>query len=281
MRRLRTLLQRIAQGLLISLGIACGFTGCTAQPDTLVAPSTITAPYASSRGEVLWAVVPLRNESGTLSADPIMASDDLVSAVEQVSGVRAVPLNRTIEAMRALNMGVVRSPGDAKRLAQKMGVDGILVGTITAYDPYTPAMGLALALYARPGGMGGESSEPLDVRALTGQTAESRGMTPFADAPVSTVSEHLDANNHQVLMDLRTFAEGRADPESALGWKRYVKSMPLFSKFAAHHAVDELMRSEWTRLAAREHAGAPERPRAAGAEKRAGAEEPEKGGEMP
>jgi hypothetical protein len=272
--------RRIVPGVRFALGIVCGLAGCASTPEKLVAPTTITAPYATSRGEVLWAVVPLRNESGTLSADPIMASDDLVSAVEQVSGVRAVPLNRTIEAMRALNMGGVRSSGDAKRLAQKMGVDGILVGTITAYDPYAPMMGLALALYARPGAMGGESSEPLDVRSLTGQTAESRGATPFADTPVSTVSEHLDANNHQVLMDLRTFAAGRADPESALGWKRYVKSMSLFSKFAAHHAVDELMRSEWTRLSAREHGGTPQRPRATGTEKRAGAGDGQADGEQ-
>src|SRR4051812_20156380 len=76
--------------------------GCDGQSaDRLTSPSVIVAPYDPSRGEVLWAVVPLRNESGTSIVNVGAMSDKLVNAAEEVRGIRCVPLNRTIQAMQA------------------------------------------------------------------------------------------------------------------------------------------------------------------------------------
>jgi hypothetical protein len=233
--------------------IACtiGALPACAKKQRLVQPVSLVAPYDASRGEVLWAVVPLRNESGTSVLDTFEASDKVVAAAAQVRGVRVVPLNRTIAVMRALGMTELGSPADARRLAQEMGVDGLILGSVTSWDPYDPPkFGLALALYARPGAMQ-EALQGLDVRALRYQPTDYQYFprTVFADAPSSVVSEFLDGKNHKVQMDLERYARGRHDPESAMRWRRYLASMDLFSEFGAWHAMERLLAHESIRLA--------------------------------
>lgn len=248
---------RRAPGALgLALACAVGATlwlgGCAGKKDTLVAPAVTGSPYDASGGEVLWGVVPLRNESGTTLADTLLISDAVVAAVEEVRGVRALPVNRTIAAMRALGMSELDSPAEVRRLAEAMGVDGIIVGTITAYDPYhPPTLGLALALYARPGRMEPVGTGGLDVSKLRYQPTEYRAFpnSTFADAPASVVSDHLDGKNHEVLMDVQRYAAGRHDRGSALGWRRFLVSMDLYTEFAAWRMVGRLLEHEWIRLA--------------------------------
>jgi len=232
------------------LGAVIASAGCTQGKEApLVAPRSLVAPYDVGAGEILWAVVPLANESGTSEADSSNASDALVAAVEEVRGLRCVPLNRTIAAMRALKMDGLRGPGDVRRLADAIGVDGVVIGAVTAYDPYTPALGISIALYARTGAMSLVGTE-LDPHRLASRPAEvGGGRASLKDAPVATSSEHLDAKNHQVQMDLKSYASGRHEEPSALGWRRYTMSMDLYTQFAAYHAVDRLLQSEWVRLA--------------------------------
>jgi hypothetical protein len=234
--------------LLLALVVMGALPGC-AKKDKLVVPVTLLAPYDTSRGDVLWAVVPLRNESGTSIVDTSEVSDKVVAAAAQVRGVRTLPLNRTIATMRALGMTELASPADARRLATEMGVDGLVLGSVTAWDPYDPpTLGLALALYLRPGSL--EARSGLDVRALRYQPTDYQYFprSAFTDAPSSVISEHLDGKNHQVQMDLRRYATGRHDPATALGWRRYLASMDLFSEFASWHAVERLLEHEAIRL---------------------------------
>lgn len=244
-----------AQTMLSRLGaaLALGLTalGCSSPPE-LTPPSALTAPYDTAHGDVLWAVVPLRNESGTKTVDSLAVSDKVVAAAAQVRGVQALPLNRTLDAMRALNMPDVLTPEDARRLATEMGADGLLLGSITAYDPYNPPIiGLSLALYARPGMLSKRRPDVLDTRELQARAAEIDPVprSGFPESPASIVSVHLDGKNHQVLMDLQHYAEGRSERVSALGWKRYLASMDLYSEFAAWHTLGELLDREWVRLA--------------------------------
>jgi hypothetical protein len=240
----QTMLTRFALSIVAAL-----LAGCAQKPE-LVAPAVLTSPYDTSRGEVLWAVVPLRNESGSSLADSHAISDKIVAAAAQVRGVRVLPLNRTMAAMRALKMKELTGPGDARQLAAELGADGILVGSITAYDPYDPpVLGLSLALIARPGSMDRAGAD-LDTRVLAAQPADYNPFprSAYREPPASVVAAHLDAKNHQVLMDLKRYAEGRHNPQTALGWRRYVVSMDLFSEFAAWHAVGRLLDQEWLRL---------------------------------
>jgi hypothetical protein len=221
--------------------------------ERLDAPRTLTTPYDTSAGEVLWAVVPLRNESGTSVADPLALSDHLVGAIEEVEGIRCLPLDRTLAAMQSLKLRAIQNPAQARSLAQAMGVDGVVVGSVTAYDPYTPLMGLSLALYARPGAtMTARPNPAFDPRELTESPTDqtvTNTDSGYNERPLAVWSGRLDGKNHQTLMDLRIYASGRTRDLSAMGWRRYTASMDLYSQFAMYRGVDGLLQQEWTRVA--------------------------------
>lgn len=235
--------------------LAAALAGC-AKPG-LVPPRTLVAPYDTALGEPIWAVVPLRNESGTSLLDTGRVSDAVVAAVAQTAGLKSVPLNRTMAAMRALSMDRVESPAELRQLAEAMGVDGIIVGSITEYDPYTPKLGLSLALYARPGALASAGGVRVDPRELTYQPTDYDYFegAAFDDEPVGIVSDYLDGKNHQVQLDLKAYAEGRHEPGTALEWRRYLAIMDLYTEFAAWHTVSRLLDHEWIRLAGADHGG--------------------------
>lgn len=231
-----------------------GLFGCGSfqEKDELTSPRVTQAPYDTSFGEVLWAVVPLSNESGTELVDPLVVSDKIVAAAEEVDGVRTVPLNRTLQAMSSMEMRGVQTPEQVRQLAAAMGVDGIIFGSITAYDPYDPpTIGMSLALYSRtPAAGDGSDDSSIDPRALSASPTETRTpRQPLGDRPTAVVSANLNASDHGVLMALREYAEGRHDPVSALGWRRYTASMDLYTQFAAQHLVAALVAQEHQRLA--------------------------------
>jgi hypothetical protein len=262
----------IAQGWTIALAsVLLSMLGACASTnkDVLVAPKQIVSPYDTSRGEVLWAIVPLRNETGTTLIDTLDVSDKVMAAVAQVNGVRAIPVNRTIAAMRNIRMSELATPADARRLASELGADALVVGSITAWDPYRPTFGLSIALYVRPGGMSQMAEPSIDVSRLRYAPTDYQYFPRSAqtEAPASVVSEYFDGQNHQVLMNVKQYAQGRHEATSALGWRRYTASMPLFTEFGAWEAVSQLIDHEWIRLA-RAHPV----PKAgtAGAEARAG-----------
>ncbi len=224
--------------------------GCVMQPG-LVPPSVTISPYGENPAGPLWAVVPLQNESGTSTVDSLLVSDAVVAAASEVRGISAVPLNRTIQAMRALELTSIQTPAQARMLARAMGVDGVLIGSITAYDPYDPpVMGLSLALY-----LANETSAGfgpgIGIQELLYQPTDQlggRGGAP-SRVPASAIALHLDAQNHDVLMEVKRYASGRSDPADANNWRRYTRSMALYTKFAAHQALEQLIQNEWIRLA--------------------------------
>lgn len=249
------MLARVFAVLLLMQG-AVGTLSCASKPDrrdTLHVPAVVVAPYDTSQREVVWAVLPPRNESGTSLVRTDLVGDELVAAVQQVRGVRCLPLNRAIEAARELGMHEgPRDSAEATRLAEALGVDAVIASTITAYDPYDPPiLGLALALYARPGAMARTPGSGLDTRALTVAFTDFGRFdgVRFGGEPVTVVSEHLDARDHGVLTALRRYAEGRSDPNSSLRWRVYTASMELYTRFAAHHTVGRLIDEEWLRMA--------------------------------
>lgn len=250
--------------LATTLSLLTGCEGFPRRDKELTPPRVTVAPYDPSLGEVLWAVVPLANESGTEIFDPLVVSDKLVAAAEEVQGVRTVPLNRTLQAMHSLGLKGVSDPGQVRQLAAAMGVDGIIVGTVTAYDPYDPpTIGLSLALYARTEAMGSTfGPDPIDPRTLTAAPTDTitRPGGGIGDRPTAVVSANLNANDHGVLMAVREYAAGRHDPVSALGWRRYTASMDLYTQFAAQHLVAALVEQEHQRLASLDETEEPPAP---------------------
>jgi hypothetical protein len=234
----------------IASAVLCiGLAGCESQPATFMPPNMITAPYDATMGDVLWAVVPPRNESGTSLVDANSVGDALVAAVTEIPGVTALPLNRTLEAMRALKIAGVDTPQQVRQLAEALGADAVLVGSITAWDPYNPpVIGLSMALFSRSGRLHREEGM-LDPQALTSAATDAGFLahSNFRDAPVSVASEHLDARNHQVKLFVKEYAQGRSDAGTALDWHIYFASMDLYTQFAAYHTVRRVMEGEWLR----------------------------------
>lgn len=252
-RPLATTWRSLLCGALAFVTTACAAfsTGCAAREE-LRSPYFLSAPYAHEDGELLWAVAPLRNESGTALVDTLAVSDTLAQTLHQVEGLNVVPVNRVIGAMRTIGLSSVDSPSDAVQLARSLGVDAIVVGSITAWDPYDPLeIGLSVGVYATGGAMRPERHQ-VDPRAMTGAGTD-LGLPQSRDRPwlepVSTASEHLHAANHAVQYAVRSFAEGRHDPNAAMGWRRYLASMRLFTEFACHRTVERLLDAERARLA--------------------------------
>ena len=241
---------RPALALACAVIAAAGAPGCASKPD-LVAPEVLMSPYDAALGETLWAVAPLANESGVGTVDVLAVCDAIVGKVTEAEGLAAVPMNRTIAAMRSLSMPAVRSPAEARMLAEALGVDGVIVGSITAYDQYNPpTIGLTLALYTRPPSPAidlGPSEDPRTLRSAP--TEPDLPRTTFTGAPSSVVIEHLPGINHAVQMNVRRYAQGRHRQDSALGWERYLASMELYTDFAAHWVVRRLLEEERLRLA--------------------------------
>jgi hypothetical protein len=248
MTTVQTMLARTAVMLLIAAGALPG-AGCAPKGERLEPPEVLVAPYDTSKGDVLWAVVPLGNESGVSIVDTFMVSDALVNKVDEARGLACLPLNRTIAAMRSRNMSAVRSPAEARAIANLLGVDGLIVGSVTAYDPYNPPkLGLKLALFSRESDGGVMSVDPIRLQ-MAYTDASKTQRTRYEDKPIATLSEHLDGANHEVQMEAMRYAVGRSQPGSALGWRRVLASMDLYTEFSAQVAVGRLLEQERLRLA--------------------------------
>jgi len=238
---------------LVALAALLTLAGCGRLGDTrLRDPSLTLAPYPTPR-DVVIAVAPLRNESGVGVVSELDLTDELVTALAQVQGVAALPTNRTLAAMRSLEMASVDSPDHARQLAKRLGADGLIVGTITAWHPYEPPqLGLALALHAfTPAMLAGGPEPVLDPQALQSAATDANLLVASPDVlPVAVVSQVVDGGNHAVLADIRAYAEGRHDPHTAMGWRVFTKSMGMYTQYVSARLVDALMDSEARRVAA-------------------------------
>jgi hypothetical protein len=219
--------------------------GCINNRMSLQQPAVLSSPYAEP--DVVWAVAPLTNESGVSIVDELAVTDDLVDAITEVQGITALPVNRTLAAMRALGLPGVRSPGEARALARALGADAIVVGTITDWYPYDPPrLGMNLALYPRTKALDVGAIDPVKLSQATTDSQISPGPAP--QLPVAAIGEHFDASNHAVIADVRAFAVGRTDQRSAMGDEIYTKSMERYTQFVCFRMVELILDKERARL---------------------------------
>ncbi len=210
----------------VTLLIALAITGCV-KPKPRDAP--LVSPYQTRK---VWAVAPLTNESGTLTADGVRLADKLAQQLATVENLTVLPVNRTLAAMDQLGIANLTGPADVERLRALLAVDGLLVGNITAYDPYDPPkIGLALELYTTP------QSDP-DHPAFT--------PTPAA---ASALSDYLDAADPFVRDAMRRYAVERGlEGDNPVQWRSYRISMDLYSEFVAHELTARLLAAEARRI---------------------------------
>ena len=207
---------------------------------SLQEPTRLAAPYSWT---ALWAVAPLVNESGTSAVDTIRITDCLTEELQQVQGINTIPVTRTLTVMNKLRMRAVTTPQDAQTLMDTLGVNGLIVGTVTAWDPYSPpTLGLALQLFTHDDRLISPRTDSLPDQSTTTSRAG-----PNAAAQAAGI---FDASDHTTLESLAIFATGRTHPASVYGADIYLMKMDLYTKFVAHQLLEGLLFNEQQRLAA-------------------------------
>lgn len=206
----------------VAVGVASLWIGgCDSRP-ALRQPEVLRSPFAAPQ---LWAVAPFMNESGVSNADGSRVADQFVKVIEETEGLSCVALNRTIATMQVLGMRSIRTDQDAVRLRDAMGVDGLVVGTITAWNPYPPPkIGLAAQVYLREGLI-----DPATLAPVAG------------DRPTSAASGFFDSANHAVLASLRRYSSARHEPEGSYGEDIYLVDMSRFAEFASHEILTRIL----------------------------------------
>jgi hypothetical protein len=222
--------------------LALAMTGCGGS--TLHEPATLTAPYAQSQ---VWAVVPFDNQSGVPQVRTDQVADQFAEQIQQIEGLDALPVNRVIAAMRTMDVDAIRTPGEARTLIRLLGVDGLLVGAVTAYDAYPPPkLGLAVQLY-RTDAI--DDATGLDPHALS-RAPTDVGMTTYeaSSYPTSSAAGVFDARHHDTRRDLEAYAVGRTDPDNPFGTDIHLARMDLYTQFVSYRLLRDLLDHDRTRI---------------------------------
>jgi len=234
------------------------------------------SPYPNVRTV---AIAPALNLSGSRDFDPLVVSDVVYAETQQVQNLIVLPVNKTLLAMQHLGIRAIDDAATAQRLAQYLGADGLIIPAVTAYDPYNPpVIGMVLQMYTPPAPAGAASPRPaasagspppspdLQINApmrLTVAQANPDRPTVVADIPsapptpaapsvdrqpVSQVSGVFNATNQSVLRELKTFANGRTQYDSALMDQKFLVDSDSYLRFVCNAMVRRLMDVERERV---------------------------------
>lgn len=225
-------------------------TGCTQPPPQYGVEQKLI--LVGSRRQT-WAVAPAVNVSGQREVDPILQADLLYQQLQQVRGLTVIPVNRVAEVFASLHIEQVRSEEEAALVCEVLGCDGLLVPTVTIYDPFAPPKlggSLTLMRRQRTAGANAANAAKIDVRELVRESREadlqeSRGSPAVpepSEAFVQVVGMY-DAANGSVRDAVLAYAEGRNDPLGPYGAKEYLVSMDRYCGFVYHELIANLLSS--------------------------------------
>ena len=224
--------------LVLFIGVVM-LSGCVEQPPQYGVERPIFLPGHKRQ---VWAVAPMVNLSGERAADPILQADLVYQQLQQVQGLTVIPVNRTVEVLLSLRIEKVQSEQQAALVCDLLGCDGLIVPTITIYDPYNPPkLGASLQLFMKPPSLARQAT--LSPREMARQAAPAPDQSLPAGSGILQVVGMYDAQNGSVRSTLMRYAEGRNDPVGPLGAKEYLVSMDRYCGFVYHVLVADLMNS--------------------------------------
>ncbi len=246
---------RTAATLALVAAVLLALPGCWMAPRR---SAQLQAPWAATQTRTL-AVAPLLNESGSAFADGVRLADRLTERLNGAAGVSTVPVNRVLAAMERLALAEVRTDAEARGLRAALGVDGLVAGTITAFDPYDPPkIGLNLGVFYAPGVTLDPAAAPPaasnnndwpvasgapDLRRMSrsGTQIETEA-TPTA-GPVAAVSRFYNAADPATQDALGRFVRDRGTDyaRSDTDARLYRISSDLFADFVAREASADLL----------------------------------------
>jgi hypothetical protein len=139
---------RTAFAILAAAIVFAGSSGCALLPDKIVEPQ-FHNPFPQI---FCVAVLPFFNQSAEPTVDGEAVAMAYYNELQTIPGFEVMPVGvakQMLAASIAATGQEPRSGPDFQRLARQMGVDAVLVGSITEYSPYyPPRMGLAVDWYA-------------------------------------------------------------------------------------------------------------------------------------
>lgn len=119
-------------------------TGCTLFPQRLDQPQ-VHNPFPQLRKV---AVVPFFNQSDFPQINGAKVAASYRHQLQQIRGFEVVPVG-VVDQYLSQNPIPINEIPDFQKLARDLGVDAVVVGSITDFDPYyPPKMGLAVRWYA-------------------------------------------------------------------------------------------------------------------------------------
>ncbi len=205
---------------------------------------TLAAPYLDQQ---LWAVVPPINETGVSVVDTWRVGDMITEELQQVRGIDTLPVNRVLQVMQQQGLESVRTEADVRSLMAQLDVDGLIIGSVTAYDPYPPLrLGLALQLYVRSTESPSQDFDPSTITRITSGDIGPGVSRQFQ--PVGLAAGIFDAQDQETLAWLHQYAASRSAPESPYGQDIYLVRMDLYTQFVSHRLIRDLLVSERFRL---------------------------------
>lgn len=226
--------------VLTSFGMACivGGAGCFNKPPPQYGVERPSFMPGVKRQ--VWAVAPVQNLSGEKGVDPLLQADLVYQQLQQVQGLTVIPVNRTAEVFASLRLEKVQSEEQAALVCDLLGCDGLVVTSVTAYDPYNPPkLGAAVQLFRKRGDFARQAG--LSPREMAKMAAPPDAGSLPRDPGLLQVVGMYDAQNGSVRSALTRYAEGRNDPVGPYAAKEYLVSMDRYCGFVYHVLIADLL----------------------------------------
>ena len=225
--------------LYVMLGLTLLAVGCAEQaPQYGVEMPTRLPGYKRQ----VWAVAPVLNLSGQRAVDPILQADLVFQQMQQVEGLTVIPVNRTVEVLIGLRLEKVQSEQQVALVCELLGCDGLVVPTITIFDPYTPPkLGASLQFFPKSSTMARPAA--LSPREMARQAAPAVDQSLPAGSGIVQAVGMFDAQNGSVRAAIQRYAAGRNDPLGPLGAKEYLVCMDRYCGFVYHLLLIDLLNS--------------------------------------
>ena len=195
--------------------------------------------YAPRYGPRSVAVAPCVNLSGQSQPDALLQADLVYQELQQVRGLTAVPVNRVVQVMSGLGLRSIESTEQAWAICDAIGVDALLLPTITAFDPYDPPkFGGSMQLFVRKATT---REGKIDPRMLSRRATGGEVQPGPANADFIQEAEMFDAAAGSTRDRVEAYARGRSDPAGALGVKEYYLNMDKYAAFAWHALIEDAL----------------------------------------
>jgi hypothetical protein len=212
--------------------------GCAAEPK----PYGTEAQLRLDGPRRVWAVCPVINLSGQQEVDPILQADLVYQQLQEVKGLTVIPVNRVVSVFAALRIDKIHSQRDVEEVCRALGCDGLVIATVTIYDPFNPPkLGASLSLMRASGSSGtGEAVNPDRLTRQAAPTAPAAPM-PKPEGNFVQVVGMFDASNGSTRQQVLDYAAGRSDPLGPMGKREYFQSMTRYCGFVYHKLIDRLL----------------------------------------